>query len=387
MTAMSKYLRFHEVQSRAALAAVGFCLTVLMILLASMPALADPDLAEQQAEASSIRDEMASINLEAEQAVERYNQAKVELDNTEQRIADNEQLLDEASINLAQSQRRLNKRIESIYRQGSISMMDVFMNTNSFGDFISRFELLGRIGDQDKTDVESVLHYKNEVESIQSDLEQSRSKQAELVESLSAEQADVESRLAERQALLDSVEGDIAAIIAEQEAAEQQQADAAIEDPGSTAPDEASPSDDGSPDPVPPEENPPYDPAPEDSGSYDPPPPTSGSAVDIAMQYLGVPYVWGGESPSGFDCSGLVMYVYAQIGVYLPHSAASQYYSGTPISYGELAPGDLVFFGSPISHVGIYIGGGNMIHAPFEGAVVSVSSVSAGGSYSGACRL
>jgi cell wall-associated NlpC family hydrolase len=81
------------------------------------------------------------------------------------------------------------------------------------------------------------------------------------------------------------------------------------------------------------------------------------------------------------------MYVYAQLGVYLPHSAASQYYSGTPISYGELAPGDLVFFGSPISHVGIYIGGGSMIHAPFEGSVVSISSVSAGGSYSGACRL
>jgi len=114
---------------------------------------------------------------------------------------------------------------------------------------------------------------------------------------------------------------------------------------------------------------------------------TNGSAVAIAMQYLGVPYVWGGVSPSGFDASGLVMYVYAQLGVTLTHSAADQFYSGIPISFSELQPGDLVFFGHPISHVGIYIGGGSMIHAPFEGSVVQISPVSSGGAYMGACRI
>ena len=93
------------------------------------------------------------------------------------------------------------------------------------------------------------------------------------------------------------------------------------------------------------------------------------------MQYLGMPYVWGGAGPGGFDCSGLVMYVYAQVGVSLPHNAAAMYGYGTPVSYSDLQAGDLVFF-SGLGHVGIYIGGGQFIHAPHTGDVVKISSIS-----------
>ena len=107
--------------------------------------------------------------------------------------------------------------------------------------------------------------------------------------------------------------------------------------------------------------------------------PIGDRAVAIAMQYLGVPYVWAGASPfSGFDCSGLTMYVYGQLGVHLIHFAGAQYNEGTRIPIELLAPGDLVFFHpgrlGP-GHVGIYIGAGEFIQAPHTGDVVRISAL------------
>ncbi|HEX6755449.1 MAG TPA: C40 family peptidase [Mycobacteriales bacterium] len=123
----------------------------------------------------------------------------------------------------------------------------------------------------------------------------------------------------------------------------------------------------------------------------DPPPanvPVSGRAgiaVAAAKAQLGDPYVWAATGPSAFDCSGLTMYAWAQAGVSLPHSSSMQYSSGTHVSKSELMPGDLVFYGSPIHHVAIYVGGGQVIHAPQSGDVVKYASVDMM-SYSGATR-
>jgi cell wall-associated NlpC family hydrolase len=111
-------------------------------------------------------------------------------------------------------------------------------------------------------------------------------------------------------------------------------------------------------------------------------PPTNtlgGQAVALAYRFLGVPYVWGGESPLGFDCSGLTMYVYGQLGIKLGHYTGFQYYAGLRVTRDQLEPGDLVFFhansaGVP-QHEGMYIGNGSFIHAPHTGDVVKISSL------------
>jgi cell wall-associated NlpC family hydrolase len=118
--------------------------------------------------------------------------------------------------------------------------------------------------------------------------------------------------------------------------------------------------------------------------------PTTGEeAVDIALGYLGTPYAWAGSSPSGFDCSGFVMYVYGRLGIGLPHSSWMLWGVGHPVARKNLKAGDIVFFNGR-SHVGIYIGNGTFVHSPHSGDVVKItrfSDGSYGSTLDGARRL
>jgi peptidoglycan DL-endopeptidase CwlO len=127
--------------------------------------------------------------------------------------------------------------------------------------------------------------------------------------------------------------------------------------------------------------------APQDVRSA-PPPTVAEVALGRALAMRGVPYVYGGSTPAGFDCSGLVRYAYRGAGISLAHSSYAQWDAGRRVRRRSLRPGDLVFFG--MGHVGLYVGGGRFVHAPETGRVVSVNRIDRGWyarTFSGGIRL
>jgi cell wall-associated NlpC family hydrolase len=222
-----------------------------------------------------------------------------------------------------------------------------------------------RVSDQDTLVTQQVARFRKEIQHRQRFLQHAHGEQVRVVAERNAARASVEQQLGERKALLGSIQGEISKLKAA-EAARQAELKRELE-ARLAAQQQASRQATLAPTlPV----------SPSDGGSLPvAPPPTHGGVVGIAMQYLGTPYVWGGASPGGFDCSGFVMYVFSQMGVSLPHSSYAQYGYGSPVSLGQLEPGDLVFFDG-LGHVGIYVGGGSFIHAPHTGDVVKISSIS-----------
>ena len=304
-----------------------------------------------------------AMDAQLEKAVEAWNGANVRLGQIKHDLEVNRSRLETAKKNLASARARVSERLVALYTTNSPDALSILLGASSLGDLIERLDSADRIAEEDARIAAEVTRYRNEVQSRQQALVKAESDQEKVVAERASQRASIQSQLAERQALYSSIKDQITQLEAaerERQARLAAQAKAAAKN-HQPAPEPApsSGSSDGSSTPSAPA----------------PPPSSHSSVVSIALQYLGVPYVWGGASPSGFDCSGLTMYAYAKVGVYLPHNAAMQYGMGTPVSRSQLAPGDLVFFNG-LSHVGMYIGGGRFVHAPHTGDVVKISSLS-----------
>jgi len=274
-----------------------------------------------------------------------------------------------------------------VYTAGATtSTLEVFFGATSLGDLLNRIDSVGRVSQQRTSLVTDVTRFRGQIQRQANKQKRAQTRQRALVAQVEAERQSIEAQLQRRKELLASVQGEIARL----EAAERAQARALAQAAQAQrrAQTEASASTSQSTTAAPAAAEPVVGVSASTPEATVAPPSTHGGVVGVAMQYLGVPYVWGGASPSGFDCSGLIMYAYAQIGVSLPHSTYALWGMGVPVSRDQLAPGDIVFF-SGLGHAGIYAGGGSFVHAPHTGDVVKVSSMSGWytSSYVGARRI
>jgi peptidoglycan DL-endopeptidase CwlO len=331
---------------------------------------ADP-IGAKRAQAQAVLGKLQQLDAAAQRANSRYQAATHNLRVVQRRIRVNHQALGVTRANLGHAQRRLAKRLVQIYTtQDEQSSLAILLGARSVSDYMSRLETASSMSKQDAALIGEVVSFQRQIVHRQTLLRTERTRQTQLVAARAGERNEVEGRLASERRLYHSVQSQIAQMISAQHASQLRAARAArfaqtqVATPKSVV--LAQPTGGAIP-----------------GDRY-------ASVVGIAMQYLGVPYVFGGESPSGFDCSGLVAYVYAQVGVSLPHYTVAQwnYPDSVSVPRNELEPGDLVFFAG-LGHVGIYVGGGKFIHAPHTGSVVSIDSLTGwyASEYVGAKRI
>jgi cell wall-associated NlpC family hydrolase len=344
-------------------------LIVALACLTAVSASADT-ITSKRAQAQQVLNEIHSMDVQLEKAVEAYDAATSRLAQIRHELRVNGHEIKVARRNLRIAQDRLGARLRDLYIQGpENSTLEVILGSKSLDDLLNRVDTANRVSDQDTEVLREVRVFRTEVQRRGLILRKAHAEQQRVVAERAATRQQIEGGLAAKHRLLDSINVSIRQELARlhAEAVRRQQileAQArarlsAIREQQRTQLQDTVVG----------------------AGAVTPegvtvlPPAHYGGVVGIAMQYLGTPYVWGGASPGGFDCSGLVMYVFSQVGVSLPHNAAAQYGYGVYVPRDQLEPGDLVFFDG-LGHVGIYIGGGQFIHSPHTGDVVKISSLS-----------
>ncbi len=380
---------------------IGRRLSLFTIIFAALGlvigqlAWADPGaITEAQQEAQTLKERVDALSNELDYAVEEYNYAIAMLNETQTASEHTQVLLTKAEADLDAAEGQLVERLVEIYKEGQLGALDAVLGSDSFSDVVDRLDWLERMSGQDAQIVSDVEAYAEEKSARADELAQQMADQQAYAAAADTARVNVEQMLAANEEALADKQVEIAQLVkeeearqarllaeakkAQEEAARKAAALAALQkaqqttttkrvttttikasttrttQAGSTTATTAAP----------------------DPGPVDLPDAANADAVvSAALQYLGCPYVWAGSSPSGFDCSGFVMYVYKKVGISLPHSSRIQAGYGTAVSRAALQPGDLIFFYTPIHHVAIYIGNGKMVHAAGVGKGVRIDEV------------
>ncbi len=327
--------------SRRWAGAVLAAAAAVTVVLGPTTATAAPTTADEAA------DLVAQTGQELTQLDEQVHQARLAVTELQQAAADARAAADAAYAEVARFEPQLVAIAQTGFTSGATSGVAAFLTSDSAEDFVQQMTTLDMIA----------AHTDGVLVEVSAAREQALAAQAEAeAAAAGAEQAlaTLEQQQDEVQARVDQYEADLARLSeAEREVVFTTLGGPVLEVPTDLAP---------------------------------PPSEAAGAVVEAALAQVGDPYVWGASGPNGFDCSGLTQFAYAAAGVALPHSSRAQAGMGVAVSRGELQPGDVVYFYSPVSHVGLYIGNGQMVHARQTGQPVAVTTVDMRG-YAGARRI
>ena len=296
------------------------------------------------ADLTAAESKLSTLNAQMSQLVEQYDQAQVRLQQTEASLVQARADVQAAQAQLASAKAQLSAQAAEAYEtQGSA--IGVLLGSTTFADLSDRVQFLDQISQQSTDAANAAAVARVAAQSATQKLNTALKQKQALVGQLASKKAQIQQGISQTQGAIDTIKKSLSA----------QRAAQVIDNPGGGGT--------GSP------------PAGGGGGGNLPPSRGAAEAVAAAHSALGVPYVYGGSSMSGFDCSGLTMWSWAHAGVYLPHSAAMQYAVTPRVATSDLQPGDLLFFYSPISHVAMYIGGGMEIAASHTGTLVGIMPV------------
>lgn len=353
--------------------------TLGIVITASSMAFASPSVEQQlntskskysstQSKVGTARKKANDLTAQIQKLDAQIGQITLDIDKINKNISSTENGIKTAEIEVQEAQEsikveqeRYNKSIRTMYMNGSNGYLNALLDAKGINDFISKVEVINKITEYNKKVVNNLNERKTEVDSKKAVLNQEKNRLVTLRDSNTKKVAELNKQKQAEQPLLAQARTELNDAVVLDSAA-QAEVNALNKQVADMKAAEAQKLNRG-------------------NLSY------SGSAVvTYAGSFQGINYVYGGSSPSGFDCSGLMQYVYAHFGISLPRTSFDQFGTGTAVSQSDLKPGDLVFFNGA-SHVGMYIGNGLMIHAPHTGTVVQVAPVSSNGGYCGARRV
>jgi cell wall-associated NlpC family hydrolase len=348
-------------------AVAGVTLSTVVVGLSASPASAD----SIQAQITAAQKQLDALDAQAEAATERYNAARIKLAAAQRTATAAQHSLDAAQAKLATTRRAISAFAIAAYTGDPLdSTMSI--STSDPQEFLDKLATLQAVTNSQQQALAAVSAAQHDEAVAQSQATAALTNQQASTKSMQDDRDQVVQAAAKEQQILQGLQAKEAELIraAKARAARiaAQQAAAALAARQAAARAAVSQlSSQGTSSPV-------------VSGSGG-----ARTAVQWAYRELGKPYVWGAAGPDSFDCSGLTQYVWAKAGVYLDHYTGSQWNQGRHVSQSQLQPGDLVFFGSDLHHVGIYIGNGNMIEAPHSGANVRIAPYNRS-DYAGAVR-